>query len=488
MKNKWSLVVHEVAQHEANIWVGNLFANSRRPEKCSVVLSLNKQVIDTQVIRRDDWDRPFVEVDQRFYKLLNFQSLQPGKRYHVAFIRHQQTIEEGRSLEELVLAEGDFKTLPQRLGLDKNPFVVAIGSCYYDEYDGGNAGGAYAALQQQDKDPYIQPDIKFLMGDQVYLDVGLDSLSPIESEIRCQIADDYANSWQSLRHMLRQGGTWFLPDDHEYWNNYPNTSGINPYLWMITLSKRVRKIWTSASQSGGDRVQRVKPVRTFSIGKDLSFCLIDTRTQRTETHLMSEDDFNKVIAWAEGLKQPGVLVVSQPLLMKKGSDEDKNVVNYTEQYGGLLNALAGSGHDILCLAGDVHYGRVAKVKLGDNGTVLHEVISSPMSGLTGIDGRISSDTATKKGNKIRRFPAVPVEGLRPQKVTYPRNWYVAIDKVKDWFGVLRYKKTKEHFFTLAFTRTANKKVEVRVQAWQLRERNGKLPKKQFVRPHKLQLS
>ena len=51
--------------------------------------------------------------------------------------------------------------------------------------------------------------------------VRVDSLSLLNTEIRQRIADDYALHWQALGSICGCGGTWMLPDDHEYWNDYP---------------------------------------------------------------------------------------------------------------------------------------------------------------------------------------------------------------------------------------------------------------------------
>ncbi len=484
MKSTWSIVVHEVSHDYANIWVGTLFPNNSKPTSCRVRIMLKgtDSLIDEVIIKRGQWQRPFSQLNQRFYRLLTIKGLSPNTHYDIHFTRDEQAVGE-HTIPQATLSSGTFKTLPNKLEVNKNPFVIALGSCYYDEYDSGQTAGAYGLLTHKG-DAYSRPDIKFLTGDQVYLDIGLDSLSPVESEIRCRIADDYAIAWQSLRQMLRSGGTWFLADDHEYWNNYPHTSGKNPYLWMITLSDTVKKIWRSAAKQGVERVQQIKRLRTFSIGNDLSFCVADVRSSRTQKSFLPPAEFTQLLDWAKNLTSPGVLVLAQPLMVKPGGSEDKNLANFSEQYSQLLQALAQSGHDILCLAGDVHYGRIGSVPLGNNGGTLHEVISSPMSNLTGIDGRVAAHKATK----LKRFPAINVDEIPEKPVNYPDKWQIATQKVKTWLGILRYEKTKEHFFTLGFDLTKKKTVRVTVQAWQLRERGRDgLPKKQFSAAHKIEL-
>ena len=74
------------------------------------------------------------------------------------------------------LRNGTFDTLPPRIPLKgKKPFTIGVGSCFYNHRDGGQAAASYKALYQRGSDN-DRPDITFLTGDQVYLDIGFDSL------------------------------------------------------------------------------------------------------------------------------------------------------------------------------------------------------------------------------------------------------------------------------------------------------------------------
>ena len=497
MKSKWSLVIHDVSETHVNIWVGTLFSDLRKPDECSVILydqpksvkpedNASRTILFSVKISRSDWNKPFKNINNRFYKYLTFNNLSPNTKYYVDFVRHTQIIET-KTLKFNELSKGEFHTLPSKLSKDE-PFVIALGSCFYNDEDNGAASTAYSNLYFNGSSE-IKPHVKFLTGDQVYLDIGLDSLSPIPNDIRCRIADDYANTWQTQRKMLRNGATWFLADDHEYWNNYPYTSGKNPYLWMITASSKIKKIWKKAAQNGIENVQKVSLVRIFDIGNDISFCFADFRSKRdlekVPKTMMPAKEFNLIIKWAENLKSPGVIVLPQPLLVKKGSSLDYNLVNYTEQYKQLVSALAHSGHDIICLSGDVHFGRIASVALGNNGAQLHEIISSPMSNLTGLDGKI----ATSLPKKLKQFPAINITGLKPQTVQYKKHWAVSTQKVS-FMWVSPYRKTREHFMTLAFSKTEHNAIKLQVQAWRVREKKpgSVFPKQEFKSAHEFILN
>ena len=487
MKNKWSLVVHQASQTSVSIWVGTLFSDLRKHNKCIVnLVDTNKNVVNTQKILKDDWQRPFKKLNNRFFKCITFENLSPNTKYLVEFKRCEQPIEDLK-LDEKFLARGQFQTLPENLN-QKDPFVVALGSCFYNEEDNGAAANAYQKLYFNGAKE-AQPHVKFLTGDQVYLDIGLDSLSPVAKDIRNRIADDYASSWQMQRKMLRNGATWFLADDHEYWNNFPHTSGKNPYLWMITAFSRIKKIWQETAKNGVEQVQQVSLVRTFTIGSDLSFCLADCRSKRDKGEkpkkFMPSKDFQKVINWAKNLTSPGVIVLPQPLLVKKADAVDYNLASHTQQYQELVLAINESGHDIICLSGDVHFGRIASVPIGDKGAMLHEIISSPMSNLTGIDGKIATSTPSRLIN----FPAVKIKGLTPQKVQYHKHWAVETELVNKWY-MPNYRKTKEHFMTLAFSKTDQGSIELQIQAWRVREKNKDtgLPTHEFNTPFSFKLN
>ena len=68
MKSKWSLVVHKVSQRQVDIWVGTLFPDLRKPQHCVVEISdKNGMLITKKTITRADWQRPFSQINDRFY-------------------------------------------------------------------------------------------------------------------------------------------------------------------------------------------------------------------------------------------------------------------------------------------------------------------------------------------------------------------------------------------------------------------------------------
>lgn len=482
--SQWSLVVHKVSSDSVQVWVGTLFPTLKKPNKARVQLNLPDGSKRTRNITKKDWKRPFRKVNQRFYTLVEFTNLKPASRYTLSFSRYIDPIEDAVRGCWQQLRSGSFDTLPQRVPLKgKKPFTIGFGSCFYNHRDGGQAAASYKALYARGADS-ARPDVTFLTGDQVYLDIGFDSLSLLPDEIRQRVANDYATHWQALGSILSRGGTWMLPDDHEYWNDYPFYDSLVPTLLALKI-KKVREAWTAVAKDAVNNVQCSPRIETFTLGKDLSFAVADVRSYRKDNGFMAKKDFDVLTQWASSLKSPGVLVCSQPLIVEKGME--RNLLSFKSQYSQLLQALASSGHDIVLLSGDVHFGRIATVDLGNNGARLIEVVASPMSNLTYLNGIA---TAEPKSDP-KKFPdpgEVSIPDWKHAKVKYDKKFNVST-KRGYWLSAYPKRRTREHFMTASFARLANGTLELLVDAWRVRERQGakNLPVKDFNKTFKIQL-
>ncbi len=122
--------------------------------------------------------------------------------------------------------------------------------------------------------------------------------------------------------------------------------------------------------------------------------------------------------------------------------------------------LQAAAHDIVVLTGDVHYGRVSQVQVGSSDNKLVEVITSPISNLSELDGIATS--SPKLPNK--KFPFVSVPGVSKNKIKYLGK----ITTESKWWD-LRFPKrrTTEHFMTIDFYRDAGK-VRMKIHAWDAR--------------------
>ena len=482
---QWTLVIHRVTDSSAEIFVGTLFPTLKMPAYARVQLTLPDGSKRTRQIVKKDWKRPFRKLKQRFYSVCRFENLTPGTRYSVTFSRRIEELEDAVKQSWQELKDGTFDTLPSRLPLKgKKPFTVGLGSCFYNHRDGGQAAASYKALYKRGADS-VRPDITFLTGDQVYLDIGFDSLSLRPDEVRQRIADDYAQHWQALGSILNRGGTWMIPDDHEYWNDYPFYDSLIPTLLALKLPW-VRKAWNTASRDAVKNIQRSPKVDIFSIGKDLSICLADLRSFRKNKKMMPNQAFDQITTWAQSLKSPGVFVSPQPLIVEKNPTE-RNLLSFQEQYTELLEALAHSGHDIVLMSGDVHYGRIATVPLGNNGGRLVEIIASPLSNLTGLNG-IATSVAKTTPKKFPDPNAVKIDDWNPVKVKYNSAFHVSTKKGRIPSAYPR-ERTREHFMTVSFCRLTSGRIQLSADAWQVRDRKGpkNLPVKDFKRSFRITL-
>ncbi len=288
--------------------------------------------------------------------------------------------------------------------------------------------------------------------------------------------------------ILSHGATWMLPDDHEFWNDYPFYKSLIPQLQALRL-RHVRKAWDAVATDGVRNVQRSAAFETFSIGKDLSVCIADFRSNRDDNGFTTPANLRKITKWASELRSPGLFIASQPLIVEENNTE-KNLLSYKQQYAQLLKALAASGHDIVLLSGDVHFGRISTTQLGNEakGPRLIEIIASPLSNLTYLNGIMSG----KPKSKPASFPAPEICKLndwKPSKVTYNKLYQVST-KRGNIFSAYPRTCTREHFMTVSFCRnTTSGTIDLSAHAWQIRATRGikKIPAKDFQRTFTIKL-
>ena len=148
------LVPHEVGLDRVELWVGALDEPDIDPAALSVGLAIPAAPAPTPI---GAWDG-IVSAGPRSirFRRLVIDGLLPRGRYRFEL-----------RLDGRVVSDAVATTLPERLpSLDERPFTIMLGSCFARAADGaGNAGRAYAQLPAD-----VQPDIKILCGDQVYLD------------------------------------------------------------------------------------------------------------------------------------------------------------------------------------------------------------------------------------------------------------------------------------------------------------------------------
>jgi hypothetical protein len=298
-------------------------------------------------------------------------------------------------------------TLPAQVpaSLDGS-FNVLLVSCFHRHEDpSGVAGTIVSQLKAT-----ARPHMTLLMGDQVYLD--LPTLQDFKDEVPWlakKFEDDYTTNWQvspGYSQVLAAAPSISMPDDHEFWNNYPHPSPIVGN----TLHHKGRDNWRKAALALYEGFQLPYP---SSVGEPtiievapLSFFLPDMRSLRDEDRRFTMNDraHRKMKDWVTDLiarkdtidrKLFGVVITGQSLFSEPtnelaGAVGDYELPDYEDfpRIMTQLQRLADAGLQTLCLTGDVHWGRVVKsVDVRAQRAAFYEVISSPSSLVTtvGVD-------------------------------------------------------------------------------------------------------
>lgn len=281
-------------------------------------------------------------------------------------------------------------------------FNILVMSCYYQPEDGGALLGRVVSQLP------VRPHLTLLAGDQVYVDLPLfEDLPEGEPALSRFIGEKYRRNWLSeqlgtagLEAVLAKAPALCIPDDHEFWNNFPFRQAQLPGTW--TSERRQR--WTAAAQVlYEDYQQGGAPGSAPAFHRidvdPLALLLLDTRCRRTEEldspgGLMAPEAEAAVQAWTEDLlaaggsasPRIGALAGGQALFVDKpgaaaAKMQDAEYGNY-RQFADVVEAalgrLAEGGVPVVYLTGDVHWGRVAEAVHRPSGRpLLYEVICSP---------------------------------------------------------------------------------------------------------------
>lgn len=417
------VIPNEVFANDAIIWVAAINENLN---PAATVLEYGQN----QMALNANW-RNFRTADGKF--TINYQRVQ----------LHNLTQKSDYTLTLRVngewKADGSIRTIPWNLpGKDERPFIVMLGSCFFAREDPhGDVGRTYMKIPTDAK-----PDVKFLCGDQVYLDnPPQDFILPRGRdwlEHRC--FQTYVDAWSQqtaeggFGQLLKHGANFFSSDDHEFWNNAPD-KGWNVPVFAVKQSSRDQ--WWAIAQNLYRIFQTEPwtPVR-FKI-EPLSFCICETRFSRGPSpgEFMSATNLREIGNWTASLTGPGVLVLGQPFFAETGSWKDFGLPDFVTQYEELKRYLRQSNHSIVILTGDVHFGRIAVTRLRPElSTELYEVISSPMQlvphaagtykAAPPVFGDVSSKVDFSQGRD--HFLTLEFTAPSPQRVAmFPRFWPIA---------------------------------------------------------------
>jgi hypothetical protein len=346
-----------------------------------------------------------------FTGVYEFTGLQPDTSYRVtAKVGGEPTTLETRTLPDSVPTQ-----------LDRSFNVLCV-SCFHQAEDrGGLASSIVSQLKATSK-----PHLTLLGGDQVYLD--LPTLKDFPDDLKWlanKFERDYTINWSeplAYANVLGAAPSVSLPDDHEYWNNYPHPS---PFI-ANSLSKGGQDRWREAAQTVYKGFQLAYPQSlgepvTLDV-KPLSFFFADTRSHKDidRNFTMTETAGKRLDEWVThvidqklfGVFVSGQSLFSNPASSFTGSVGDYELPNYKDYVRIMrsLEKIVNDGRPILCLTGDVHWGRVVTSKdIRTGRTAFAEVISSP----TSLVSTIGAD-------QFKKFKGA-LGGLFSKKETWPRH-------------------------------------------------------------------
>lgn len=435
------IVPHTAGSDYAVLWLG---VHSATPPDNLVITVSSVSCFKRILIRKNDWN------DTTVGGLIN----SPVNRFFTRSIFLKDLPGNSRFTVKARNTRGEFKTLPEKLpALGERPLNLMLSSCFYYNNDKtGEAGRAFKSIPD-----IFKPDLKIMCGDQVYLDVAdghFLQLRPVRFDNPPQIAKNYLykyiNTWTQkigFGSILAAGATYFTADDHEFWNNYPNPTPLilNTYdhgyrKTLKDISVNLYNVFQSydAAATGHRRV--------IELG-DISIFIADTRVFREEgdDRFMSDEDFDALLEWINGLSTPGVLVTGQPLFQKPSGYISKNLgdramANYG-QYKELVRSLFSLKNSVVVLTGDVHYGRISSCILsyGELPVELVEIVSSPTSLVSSLVGGKAEDAPYS-------FPPEPISGIAGVKC------------------MTHYKTARNNFATIHFNEL-NGQVRMQVRYW-----------------------
>lgn len=398
---------------ELLIWVGVLGVATPPV----VTFEISGQAIQplTQVARFEPLGDEVCDIYDRALNhraLFSFSWPDTNERFSVTVIAGEQ--------RSILTSKRPQKALPEK---NANSFNLLLSSCYYQPNDKSQAlTGIVRAIKPA-------PDFTVLAGDQVYLDLPSQQNLPDDRICLAQaLGKKYQANWFSshlkqpgLADVLSHGPVLCVPDDHEFWNNFPyfqvqlnNTHREKDRTnWREVATLLYERYQMSPAQSAGFFRQDIEP---------LSMLFLDGRTHRAKDTMFNAATYTAIEQWKQDLlerkknHQPavGLLSSGQAFVIEKPGVWDRNLadmemVNY-EDFTRLkiaLQELFAAEIPVLYITGDVHWGRILEGKNQRGKVLFYEIIASPSR----LIDTVGSDQKNQLINKFSRdkkvFPLHP---------------------------------------------------------------------------------
>ncbi|PTR17243.1 hypothetical protein C8R31_101402 [Nitrosospira sp. Nsp2] len=331
---------------------------------------------------------------ENFTGVFEISGLESGRVYKVSVTASTNGV--------ITSAELRLKTLPSRIpDLLDGTFNVLLVSCFHHAEDRGGQAGLMASQLNS----AARPDLTLLLGDQVYLDLPTLANFPANAAaLAHKFEADYRANWQGeagYSQLLRLAPTISVPDDHEYWNNFPHPSPFIQNSW----TQSGRGNWTIAATDLYKAFQFAHERDAYFHGgpaelgdasvidiEPLSFFLADGRSLRDpgRATVLTTRARKQLEHWAAEVirkRCTALFITGQSLLDSASSEWKGKIADYLmPNYGDFghitatLGKLAEAGLPVILITGDVHWGRVATIRDARTGREsIFEIISSPTS-------------------------------------------------------------------------------------------------------------
>jgi hypothetical protein len=466
----YQVIPRKTSGSTLDLWVG-IWEELLTPATKRLLIRTPGSIVQAINLPDSNWAKRGTPAKKRvWWTYVPVPNLQPDTEYTCELLVGGNTV-----------ASGVASTLPRYLpqqGGGNNPFNVFVGSCFFLQNDPNmRVPDAYVHLwNSQWKTP-----IKFLCGDQIYFDLSPFDFTPkkdIRRFIRTRLTNKYRYTWLALEPMLSRGTNYLLTDDHEYWNDYPRRAGAP---WVFSFHSADNYLQTRTQGFAND-FQSAGLADGFNIGNDLQFRVLDTRRHRdlNAKTFAQQQDVASIIQWLHNLRSPGVLVLSSPIFVDPQETKsfnfgltdgtvitDTNLPFFDAQFVPLAHALLETKVDVVVVAGDPHFSRIAQCDVPSNpanGNSAHKIIEVVSSAMA---------TAPFAGNNAKAGPNVfPLANQAHQAIPSSQIQYLNSSSSKP-----NGKEAADNFVTLSFTSNhiLNREVNMRVRSWFCKRRNNSQP-------------
>lgn len=355
-----------------------------------------------------------------------------------------------------------WQLLPDSLPPEGMSFV--FGSCFWQQDDA--EGALLSAMQDILKLEHPRPSFKILLGDQIYLDWPAD-VAPwrLRRGGYRLVGDRYARYWgdDAYRRFLAAVPNIVVPDDHEFWNDFPESQVQLPITWMPALRD-------DFAQAAREYYRLFQGLLNQDAGKHpwsivslppVSIFVADTRSERSpvkdrQHSIMSKEQWEALESWQHSLVGPGLLAIGQPVFQRDGDWRDHSLSNFAADYRRLLALLKRSAvgdnkdktaHNIVLLSGDIHSARSTYANIpGVSDADFNRQYELVASASSAIGPHITTPSPSPlpdflpEGNTDRdydpRWPVNPVTMKAPADVIANNGPYACVDNN---LGVVRLK-------------------------------------------------